>query len=417
MYRLWGLGAVLLLLVACSKIVSKENSHPLEIKKDNDIHYEHFNEHGEFVEHQVLKDPKSDEYTEGIVAPNNLSRYETIHGDGQSNRIDLVVVGDGYALNDLSRYREQTQNIIDQYFLEEPLLTYRNYFNVHRVDVISQESGIDHDPGFGIQRSTALDMQFHCYNLPRMLCVNVQKAKSYAANAPKVDQILAIANSTSYGGTGYWNDRLATMSGGNEYSAELALHELAHSFAQLGDEYDYAGSDPKTCLNKANGSVWGWLTMMTSKIKWYRWLDIPHIGAFEGTCYQRTNAFRPSENSKMRTLGHPFHEVNSEQYIFQIYKHVRPIQMATPSGTYSKSSVFYAYPVQPIGYSLEIKWFLDGREIPGSDQKLTLSVPSLNLPKRTRHTISVRVTDKTTKVRDQEMRQRLMTETRSWTVR
>src|SRR5690606_33716240 len=129
----------------------------------------------------------------------------------------------GYASRDMNLYANHTQTIIEKYFTEEPLQTYQNYFNVHRVDVISRDSGVDNDPNKGSRRTTALDMGFHCYNTPRMLCINIQKAKRYAANAPNVDQVLAIANSSTYGGTGYWNDQLATMSGGNSSAVELAL--------------------------------------------------------------------------------------------------------------------------------------------------------------------------------------------------
>src|SRR5690606_26577480 len=109
-------------LISCNQVEPKI-TNALEIKKDNDVHYEHVNEDGVFVDHKIYKDPMSDEYSEGIATPNNLSSYETIHGDGESNRINLVIVGDGYASRDMNLYANHTQTITEKYFTEEPLQT------------------------------------------------------------------------------------------------------------------------------------------------------------------------------------------------------------------------------------------------------------------------------------------------------
>ena len=107
-------------------------------------------------------------------------------------------------------YREQTAH----YFAEVPYDTYADYFNIHVVDVVSPESGVDHDPTHPIWRTTAMDMGFWCAGIDRLLCINVTKAYSFANNAPDVDLVLALANSTKYGGAGYSSSDLATASGG-----------------------------------------------------------------------------------------------------------------------------------------------------------------------------------------------------------
>lgn len=107
-------------------------------------------------------------------------------------------------------------------------------FNVHRVDLPSNESGVD-EPDLGIFRDTALDMAFNCGGIPRLLCVNVNKAYAAAASAPDIDQILVIANSTRYGGAGYSAQNLCTLAGGNNSAVEIAIHEFGHAFADLSD--------------------------------------------------------------------------------------------------------------------------------------------------------------------------------------
>ncbi len=152
------------------------------------------------------------EYQSIIQAPPSWN-YETVINNGPSgNRIDIVVVGDGYTQSELTNYQLHVNNILSGYFAQEPLASYINFFNVHRVDVISNESGVD-EPDYNIYRDTALDMTYNCGGTARLLCVNTAKAWDAASVAPDADQILALANSTRYGGAGYSD--LATMAGDN----------------------------------------------------------------------------------------------------------------------------------------------------------------------------------------------------------
>lgn len=412
----------LALLVGCAKsetidLSSEQPNDILQVKADNDVHYEGVDENGIFVTHQIHKDPLSDQYEKGFVKANKLSAQKAILDNGPtSNRVDLVFVGDGYTSSEMAKYETDSQNVLEAYFNQEPLKSYKSYFNVHRIDVISTQSGVDNDPSKGVSKTTALDMNYYCNNVERLLCVNVSKAKKHAANAPQVDQILALANSTKYGGAGYWTDGIATMAAGNSSAIELALHELAHSFAKLGDEYSDAGSSSSQCLGLANGSSITATQMLADKKKWWRWLDLSHINSYEGTCYKASGAFRPTNTSKMRALGQPFYEVNSEEYIFQIYSKVKPIDSGTAAGTYDQNVVLNIKPMQPVGHSLDLRWYLNDVEIANSAQNQNLKVSDLNLASGD-YTIKAKVSDLTTRVRDEARRASLMTQTRSWTIK
>ncbi len=167
---------------------------------------------------------------DSLIGPLSEWPITTIIDNGPvSNRIDLVFVGDGYTASELGSYATHVQNIVSGYFAEEPMAAYASYFNVHRVDVVSNESGVD-ELDNGIYRDTALDMAYGCNNTPRLLCIDVGKAVAAASNAPEVELIFALANSTRYGGAGYPD--LSTMAGNNSSSVELALHECGHSLAK-----------------------------------------------------------------------------------------------------------------------------------------------------------------------------------------
>ena len=62
-----------------------------------------------------------------------------------SDRLDLVLVGDGYTSDELATYAAHVQAKWQAIASIEPLQTYRGYFNVWRVDVVSGESGVDND--------------------------------------------------------------------------------------------------------------------------------------------------------------------------------------------------------------------------------------------------------------------------------
>lgn len=134
----------------------------------------------------------------------SLSPVTTLMDNGPvDNRVDLVFVGDGYQAAELPGYASDVDALLPGFFSREPLDAYISYFNVHRVDVTSIDSGVDNDPVLGVNKNTALDMAFWCSGTERLLCVNIPKASSQASSAPDFDQILALANSTKYGGTGF----------------------------------------------------------------------------------------------------------------------------------------------------------------------------------------------------------------------
>ena len=332
-----------------------------------------------------------------------------------ANRVDIVIVGDGYTTGDLPTYTANAQTFVDSFFNDAPLNAYKPFFNVHRVDVTSNQSGVDNDPVQGIQRDTALDMAFWCSGIERLLCVDVAKAYSYANNAPGVDQVIAVANSFKYGGAGYPSQNLGTYSGGNGSSIEVARHEFGHAFADLADEYDYGDGATYTGPERPESdiSIYNAQQLAAEQRKWHRWLDLPNVDVFQGAYYHQFGINRPTVNSKMRSLNRPFEQVNAEQLIIFAYRTVRPIDKATAPGTYDPDTDFFVDPVDPVGQPLSVQWYLDGAPLPGATG-LTFNPGSLNLTGT--HALKVRGTDTTTAVRDEAARATWMTQERQWTL-
>jgi hypothetical protein len=240
-----------------------------------------------------------------------------------STKFDLVFVGDGYTSGQLGTYAQHVQGKFNEIMAIEPFKSHRTQFNAWRVDVISAQSGVDNDPTQGVLRSTALDMYFWCNAIERLLCVNTTKAQQQAAAAPDVDQILALANSTKYGGAG---GTVATASGGHASSGQIAIHELGHSIGRLADEYDYADGScyPNGEPVELNVSRLTAAQMQATGTKWARYLgqstpDGGVIGTYEGARYYSRCIYRPSSNSIMRTLGRQFNSPSRDEMIRQFY--------------------------------------------------------------------------------------------------
>ncbi|MFQ5805044.1 MAG: M64 family metallopeptidase [Phycisphaerae bacterium] len=357
------------------------------------------------------------------IARTRPAGYENGSRRSADNRIDFVIVGDGYTAEELDIYAVHADNAVAGFFAEEPFVTYSNYFLVHRIDVISNESGVDNDPVPGIERDTALDMGFWCHGIQRLLCVNVEAAYTYASNAPDVDLVLALANSTMYGGAGYPNWNLATASGGNGSAVELALHEIGHGLGNLADEYDYGNGEtydgPEPV--ERNVSILDREAMLASGTKWAAWMDTTwpefdgRVSTYEGAYYHQYGIYRPTWNSKMRSLGRPFNIPSVEGLIIEFYKIVNPIDAATqPDVMLNGTETVYVDPLDPIGHSLDVQWALDGTPIPGATAE-TLDLCTLELAGG-EHVLSVVVTDNTIWVRDEAARTQWMTQTLDWTL-
>lgn len=347
----------------------------------------------------------------------------TIRNSGpNANRVDLVIMGDGFTADQIASglYAATIEQQVQRLFGQEPYLEYGTFFNVHRIDVTSAQAGADH-PERGIFVDTALDATYNCANIQRLICISNAKVNAVlgrtalAANAR--DLILVIVNDTEYGGSG----GAVAVASLHRDATELVLHENGHTFAQLADEYNYS---PPACVTTEPSAVNATREVRRDFIKWRHWIEpatpIPTGGSaagvpglYQGAVYCVSGAYRPTFDSKMRSLGRPFEQINTEQHIRRIYNLVSPIDSATPEGTALTVTRgvpnYFALAVPaPRTHALAVAWYVDGA-LSGTGPEFSSEAMTLGT-----HRLEARVRDTTGLVRSDPIG--LLGATRAWDV-
>ena len=278
----------------------------------------------------------------GLVATGaEAEPVEVIRSSGpDENRINVAILGDGYTRGELGKYANDVERLLAGFFGDQPFAAYAAYFNVRRVDIVSNESGVDH-PAQDVYRDTALGAHYDCRDIPRLICIDYGAVvdvldRSLAVNAR--DIVMVLVNDDEYGGSG----GVFPVASRHELTAELMLHELAHSFGLLADEYAGGGPACNSTVEPPEVNVTREST--AASIKWSYWIEpgtrVPAtnttrgvVSAYEGAKYCDSGLYRPTFDSKMRTLSRPFEQVNTEQLIRRIYNFVSPIDAVSPTTT------------------------------------------------------------------------------------
>jgi IgA Peptidase M64/von Willebrand factor type A domain len=280
------------------------------------------------------------------------------HGP-DSSRWNLVIVGDGYRASELTQYHTDVQNFLTTLRTTPPYDELFCGINVHRIDVVSTDSGAD-DPGCAGGTATTANTYFDATfcsmfagsPLDRLLTVDSTLALSVAsAQVPLRHQVLCIVNSSKYGGSG---GAVATCST-NSVAAKIAIHEIGHSAFGLADEYGGngagtpAGEPPQPNVTRdTNRATNKWRALIAISTPMPSQCDsscasstcVPPttppaagaVGTYEGAIYSNCNTYRPLPSCYMRDYG-PFCPVCAGviRQTLQPFLPAESINLITPS--------------------------------------------------------------------------------------
>jgi len=309
------------------------------------------------------------------------------------NRINIVMLGDGYQTNELDKFIIDANQITNDLFNKSPYREYKDFFNVISIKVPSNESGASH-PG------TATDVtepqhpvsivdnyfgsSFDAFGIHRLLTVNnfSNIFNVLATNFPSYDQVLVIVNSPHYGGSG---GNIATCSTHPEAS-EIAIHEIGHSFADLADEY-YAG-DSFSQERKNMTSV-----SNPNDVRWKNWVGSNGIDVYQHCCDGNSaNWYKPNTECLMQSLNRELCSVCAEGTLETIHSFTNLIDSYSPDNNDYLDATselnFNAELLTPIPNSLNVEWklnetlltetssniFLDPNQLINGDNELLVTV-------------------------------------------
>ncbi len=180
---------------------------------------------------QVRKDPVRMLYPVAPIMEN---------GD-PATKVDIVILGDGYARGDMEKFRKDARHFNDVMFSTRPFKERKNDFNVRMVEVESHDSGIP-IPGKDVWKSTPLGTHYDTFGSARYVLTEANEAVHDAAAEVPYDFICILVNDSRYGGGGifqlYTTTYTKEQTKGQEWQMDYVyVHEFGHCFAGLADEY------------------------------------------------------------------------------------------------------------------------------------------------------------------------------------
>jgi len=167
--------------------------------------------------------------------PNQFETYEILKNGKTENKVDIVILAEGYTADEMVKFTEDAKRVTGYLFDEEPFKSEQAKFNVSAVLTPSLESGTD-IPGENIYKNTRFNSTFYTFDVSRYLTTSDMKNILDAAAVVPYDHIYVLVNSERYGGGGFFNF-ISVCTSDNSLTKEVFIHEFGHGFAGLGDEY------------------------------------------------------------------------------------------------------------------------------------------------------------------------------------
>jgi hypothetical protein len=181
----------------------------------------------------ITLDPRS-RFVDRAPVPSRQVWTVLEHGD-PAVKVDLLILGDGYTQDEMKTFHQDVTRLTEALFHYEPFAGHKQAFNVRAIDTPALASGISR-PRSGVFHDTPLGARYNAFDSERyILSMEDRKWRDVAAAAPS-DFVLILVNERKYGGGGIYN-LYSTAAASSSYSPYLVVHEFAHHFAGLADEY------------------------------------------------------------------------------------------------------------------------------------------------------------------------------------
>ncbi|MGH9884803.1 MAG: M64 family metallopeptidase, partial [bacterium] len=182
----------------------------------------------------IAVDPK-DPLLDRAKAPAAAKVWAVMKNGEPADKVDLLLMGDGYTATEMEKWHADARRMADLLFAVSPFKERRTDFNVWAVDTPSDESGVSR-PSDGVYHRSAVRATYAAFGSERYVLTFDNKRMREAASAAPYEFVEIVVNDRKYGGGGIHN-LYATVAADNAFAAYLFVHEFAHHFAGLADEY------------------------------------------------------------------------------------------------------------------------------------------------------------------------------------
>lgn len=152
-----------------------------------------------------------------------------------ANKVDLLVLGDGYTAAERLKFEQDARRFMEALFSTTPFREHRNEFNVWGLCPAAEESGISR-PSSGIYRRSPVGASYDTFGTERYVLTAENRTLRDIASFAPYEFIEILVNAQTYGGGGIFN-QYATVAIDNRWAAYVGVHEFGHQFAGLADEY------------------------------------------------------------------------------------------------------------------------------------------------------------------------------------
>jgi hypothetical protein len=151
------------------------------------------------------------------------------------HKVDLLILGDGYTAPEMKKFEADARRLASHLFDVSPFKERANDFNVWAMAVATTESGISR-PSTGVHHASPLGTRYDIFGSERYVLTLDNRALRDIAQYAPYEFIEILVNNQTYGGGGIFG-QFSTAAAGNAWANYLFVHEFAHHFAGLADEY------------------------------------------------------------------------------------------------------------------------------------------------------------------------------------
>lgn len=283
-------------------------------------------------------------------------KVKVVNNGSDDDRWVLVIMGDGFRAADQAKYKQAVTDFVSHMKGTPPFSAHWKSINIYRIDVESDDAGVDNPCGAFGQPAASVDTYFDTKlcsgGIDRALTCDSKLAKQTAkAQVPKYDDLLILANISHWSGAHQSGIPIMALAvSGVKHWKDGALHEGGHAWFGLADEYctngtdNYTGSEPGapnvTKVSTRTGLKWAHhvgATLTTvpnpncaqcntaASTK-----PVGTVGLFEGAKYHHCKLYRPEHDCKMRNSEKPFCTVCKERIVKELKRQKKVVGAIGP---------------------------------------------------------------------------------------